>query len=186
MNGKKILAGLLIATACYMPIFANSFDEAMAVVKDPYTVYNFYPGEDPAQIESEMDELKDWTKTKTHDQYTDCIFVTYKRTLADGVEQELFFNYMPRREIRFIKVTFKGQSAKEIGKMYFRALSHMKELGYSPRLMHSPTSEDAWIRLDDDGNTLSLYYSSSSKKFEIDKSLKPIAGYYMPWLYQQK
>lgn len=183
MNGKKILAGLLIATACYMPSFANSFDEAMAVVKDPYTVYNFYPGEDPAQIEAEMDELKDWTKTKNAD-YNGCVFVRYKRTLADGVEQELFFNYMPGREIQFLKVTFKTKDAKDAGKMYFKALQHYKELGFKPQLIHSPTSENAIFNVDSDGNSIMLYYSSASKVFEIHKDKPTEMGYYMPQLYQ--
>lgn len=184
MNGKKILAGLLIATACYMPSFANSFDEAMAVVKDPYTVYNFYPGEDPAQIESEMDELKDWTKTKNQNEYTGCVFVRYTRTLQDGVEQELFFNYMPDREIQFLKVTFKAKTAKEVGKMYFRALEHMKKLGYKPQTIHSPTSENAQFYVDSEGHSYSLYFSSASKVFEVNKSKPTELGYYMPQLYK--
>lgn len=183
MNGKKILAGLLIATACYMPSFANSFDEAMAVVKDPYTVYNFYPGEYPDQIEAEMDELKDWKKIKNTD-YSGCVFVRYTRTLADGVQQELFFNYMPEREIKFLKVTFKTKTAKEAGKMYYQALAHMKELGYTPRFLHSPTSEYASFNVDSDGNSMSLYYSSSGKTFEVHKDTKVEMGYYMPQLYQ--
>ena len=44
MKWKKYVLGLALAAMCYVPSFANSFDEAMAVTEDLKVAYTFYIG----------------------------------------------------------------------------------------------------------------------------------------------
>lgn len=82
MKWKKYVLGLAVATMCYVPSFANSFDEAMAVPEDPRVAYTFYIGMNADDVEEAMDALPDWAKRVESFRN-----IFYTRTLEDGTKE---------------------------------------------------------------------------------------------------
>lgn len=130
---RKVVLGLLLASACYMPCMAGSMDEVKTLTENPTVVYSFAPGDAPDVIVNHLKEMGGWEKVKEESfSWGEEIEVTYTRKMDDEMEETLTYTYYPKANItESIWVKFHGNSLKKAKKLYKEALKRAE-------LMHFP------------------------------------------------
>ena len=126
---KKIALGVVLASAMWMPSFANALGEVNAVSQDLMVAYTLYPDMSTSDAEAAFDSLPDWTKHVKYigdrDRTLDS-FVSYTRTLEDKTKQEVFM--LRRKDGRLLdyRVMFYSESRAQLEKMYNLAFNNLK------------------------------------------------------------
>ena len=176
MKLGRVLVGAALAAACYMPCMASSLDEALAVTADPYTAYTFYLGMDSTAIENTMDELTDWKKEKSSSGYTkyiDFSTIKYTRTLADGVEQELYFQQVKGEPLKEFKISFKTKTPGEAARMFYKAFQQLKAKYGNPTHHVSNVDGETIHYALENHIDLNIDYYKKSSKFVVDRIYVP-------------
>lgn len=126
---KKIALGVVLASAMWIPSFANALGEVNAVSQDLMVAYTLYPDMNTTDAEAAFDSLPDWTKHVEYigdrDRTVDS-FVSYTRTLEDKTKQEVF---MLRRKDGILleyRVLFYSESRAKLEEMYNLAFNNLK------------------------------------------------------------
>lgn len=177
MKWKKYVLGLALAAACYMPSFANSFDEAMAVTEDPRVAYTFYIGMNSGEVEDAMDALTDWKKV-VHD-YKSFRELHYTRTLEDGTIEEITLpNFKRTQFLKEYHILFTTKTVGEAAKMYYQAMARLRKTYGSPTSHQAtPTYEDAGYNLDDGHLQFLIGYDKKMKSFGIARNYFDVEGW---------
>lgn len=148
---KKIALGVVLASALWMPSFANALGEVNAVSQDLMVAYTLYPDMSTSDAEAAFDSLPDWTKHVKYigdrDRTLDS-FVSYTRTLEDKTKQEVFM--LRRKDGRLLdyRVMFYSESRAQLEKMYNLAFNNLKAKYGAPYY----SQKDASRFLDEDTN----------------------------------
>lgn len=175
MKLLKIAAlGVLLASAAWLPSFANGFDEANQVSQDPHVAYTLYIGMPTKDAEAAFDELKDWKKSVedlTNGCYTGPASkkIYYARTLKDKTKQKVFFFRNYDGILYGYQITFYTNKNADAEKMYNQAVKNLKaQLGAPHRTMSNSTNE--WTNFEEsDGYNINLTYNKQEKSFKIDR-----------------
>ena len=172
---KKIVLGLLMAGACYMPCLASSVDEVVALTQNPTVIYSFQPGDAPDVIAGHLKEMGGWEKVEEEAlSFGDEIVVTYARKLDDGMEETLKYTYYPKANVtESIYVTFHCQSLKKAKKLYNKALKQAELMNFpKPKYdIDNRKEKGVVIFLDQYGvSCCQLILDIQNKAFEIYKT----------------
>lgn len=177
MKWKKYVLGLAVAAMCYVPSFANSFDEAMAVTEDPRVAYTFYIGMNADDVETAMDALPDWSKRVEN--FKSFRHIYYTRTLEDGTKEEICLPNVKRGEMmKEYHITFFTKTPGEAAKMYFQAMARLRKNYGAPQTHEAkPTYEDACYVLDNGHLNVVLGYDKKEKTFGIARNYFDVEGW---------
>lgn len=177
MKWKKYVLGLAVAAMCYVPSFANGFDEAMAVTEDPRVAYTFYIGMNADDVEAAMDDLPDWTKRVEDFKSFRNIF--YTRTLEDGTKEEICLpNFKHGAMLKEYHITFTTKTVGEAAKMYFQAMAKLRKNYGSPASHEAKvTYESAGYIFDDGHLNVLLGYDKTMKSFGITRNFFDVEGW---------
>ena len=124
---KAAALGLLLASAAWIPGFANGLDEAKQVTSDPFTAYTLYEDLPIADAIRTFDALPDWVKKMEYikQPYYDGptpLTYTYTRTLEDKTKQVLTFQkYEGQTVLGAFTLIFYTKNAKDAQAMYEQA-----------------------------------------------------------------
>lgn len=125
MRFKKLMIAALLVASAYVPsVMANGVDEALYATHDIHSIYTLYVGMDAGDLEAEFDALPDWKKEV---QGGDLIAnIKYKRTMADGTQQELFFTRYNGKPVNDIRLSFDTKKYKEAAEMFYKVKAKME------------------------------------------------------------
>lgn len=132
MNKIKVaLCGLLLASAAWIPGFANGLDEAMQVTSDPYVAYTLYKSMPITEAIETFDTLPDWTKhteyiKDPHSNGPAPLVYFYTRILSDKTKQVLIFKkYDNQTKLSAFALLFYTKNAQDAIKMYEQAYQNI-------------------------------------------------------------
>lgn len=178
MKWKKYVLGLAVAAMCYVPSFANGFDEAMAVAEDPGVAYTFYLGMNTDEVEAAMDALPDWNK-RVEKGVKSLRNLHYTRTLEDGTVQEISLpNFKRGAALKEYHIHFTTKTVGEAAKMYFQSMAKLRKT-YGNPLWHEADASGERAGYDLDGGHLNFIvaYNKNQKTFNVVRNYFDVEGW---------
>lgn len=175
---KTAALGILLASAVWIPGFANGFDEAVQVTRDPYVAYTLYEDMPIEEAIHTFDALPDWGKKMEYVQpgpYSNGqspLCYTYTRTLADKTKQVLTFSKFKNQEVLgSFKITFYTKKVEDAIQMFEQAYRSIDSYQKWTKA-GNPNSKQAdkfatfWTN---DGYTVQLEVNIDKKMFSINR-----------------
>lgn len=142
MKWKKYVLGLAIASMCYMPSLANSYEEAMSVTQDLGLAYTFYLGMYNSDLEAQMDSLPDWKKENRGLEISRDI--CYTRTLEDGTEEKfIIWGVRPGSYLKTFRISFYMKTPGEAAKVYYQTMAKLRRSYGNPVDHRSDTTGES-------------------------------------------